>query len=1225
MTSVLDTVRAAVIANRPMAVENRDVVFYVINTETGEKEESERLPGDTATAFHSKATKKSYDLLAVVTCMQYADLSFAEYLPKCRAVQANIVSTVDKKELIAYLKGDIDSSVQVYEPTTAPKRKAADETSTAPDVKSSSITQEGSPSKKAKESKEENEQDEAMKRIMSREYTHRDRTTMMETPKAFDNVLSNFEALLKEEKDKMDKSSGKPSLLMHQAKQVIPLRVAMKNKIPETPIIVVPPGVSDLINMLNVRDFLEDGVYVTTAQKKSEGQRKQASIMINYTDNEETYQFRLVDSVARLNDKDWKSIVGVIVSGHTWQFKGWKWSFPMEVFKRCCGIHIYAHGTSLNEEVKKWDVKILMLHPHKRHLDKVAAREFWTQLFAYIKHRVMLQLLGISCCLFKRETSAMATVKTGKVANKVSPEMQKMAPVPGRRDQVLAHLDGRTSNIVLGLMTIFTLFADDIRVSGFNKSADSTFYVLELICFVFFIIEWGCNVYARPGYANKGMGFTFWMDFIAALSILADVGWITDALVGTSSSNSISSLQASRASRAGTKAGRLVKLIRLIRLIRVSRIFRTKTDAKEAKLNEPSKVGKILTELTTRRLIVLVLVMIIILPIIDQTLTATDQYQANALYQLHRMTQDYNATGGISIDDVQALFNDYVRNCNGVILDIYIYNIDKSITNVWLQSVRFQSYSNSNSDWIASSPYTNTINPITGWSASMLTTDYSPFRAADLNPIFFYDCYNPDGTQNATISCYTSVEFYTASSNASDAQLAVVKTLVIIFVFGFSIYFFTRDADHLVIGPIERMMELVNRLAKNPLGNTDIEEDMSQEYETRMLEKTMGKIGRLLQVGFGSAGTEIISKNMGGTGELNVMIPGKKITSIFGFGIIEHFTETCSVLEESVITYINTLADIVHTDANIYYGAANKNIGAAFLLAWKICDGTLPGMRDPRDSATKPVMSALEKAEKREGISVQLCAAGFAPRAIAPQELVDSALMAVLKMRIDIHNANLPDGRFQLYLNNSKLQEKFDHHFGVHMGFGLHIGWAIEGAIGSKYKIDASYLSPNVNMAARLENATGQFQVSMLISEWFMDELSPFAKNYCRKIDRVTVKGSEIPMDLWTFDIGNYDVDCDPIVDPNGVQMPLDFKTSDVLSMLQENIPKFFFSTFTDGVQAYLDGDWTKAHLLLSSAYDIYRDGPTSVLLNILKNESSDPNGYVCPSWWKGFRPLTEK
>jgi len=42
----------------------------------------------------------------------------------------------------------------------------------------------------------------------------------------------------------------------------------------------------------------------------------------------------------------------------------------------------------------------------------------------------------------------------------------------------------------------------------------------------------------------------------------------------------------------------------------------------------------------------------------------------------------------------------------------------------------------------------------------------------------------------------------------------------------------------------------------------------------------------------------------------------------------------------------------------------------------------------------------------------------------------------------------------------------------VKIGFGLHLGWGIEGAIGSIFKIDASYLSPNVNMAARLEGAT---------------------------------------------------------------------------------------------------------------------------------------------------------
>merc|ERR1712167_370159 len=62
--------------------------------------------------------------------------------------------------------------------------------------------------------------------------------------------------------------------------------------------------------------------------------------------------------------------------------------------------------------------------------------------------------------------------------------------------------------------------------------------------------------------------------------------------------------------------------------------------------------------------------------------------------------------------------------------------------------------------------------------------------------------------------------------------------------------------------------------------------------------------------------------------------------------------------------------------------------------------------------------------------------------------------------------------------------------FKVDMGFGLHHGWAIEGAIGSEHKVDVSYLSPHVNMSARLEAATKQFGVPLLMSGSFVKLLS---------------------------------------------------------------------------------------------------------------------------------------
>jgi len=75
------------------------------------------------------------------------------------------------------------------------------------------------------------------------------------------------------------------------------------------------------------------------------------------------------------------------------------------------------------------------------------------------------------------------------------------------------------------------------------------------------------------------------------------------------------------------------------------------------------------------------------------------------------------------------------------------------------------------------------------------------------------------------------------------------------------------------------------------------------------------------------------------------------------------------------------------------------------------------------------------------------------------------------------------------YNENEEMKKRVPD-FKVKMGFGLHQGWAIEGAIGSFFKIDASYLSPHVNMSARLEAATGQFGTLILLSGDLHDILS---------------------------------------------------------------------------------------------------------------------------------------
>jgi len=81
------------------------------------------------------------------------------------------------------------------------------------------------------------------------------------------------------------------------------------------------------------------------------------------------------------------------------------------------------------------------------------------------------------------------------------------------------------------------------------------------------------------------------------------------------------------------------------------------------------------------------------------------------------------------------------------------------------------------------------------------------------------------------------------------------------------------------------------------------------------------------------------------------------------------------------------------------------------------------------------------------------------------------------------------------------------------------VAQAIEGAIGSMLKIDASYLSPNVNLAARLETGCDQFGVDILVSEEIFLMLSTRVQALCRRLDRIKVKGSEVPMSVYTYDV----------------------------------------------------------------------------------------------------------
>ena len=119
--------------------------------------------------------------------------------------------------------------------------------------------------------------------------------------------------------------------------------------------------------------------------------------------------------------------------------------------------------------------------------------------------------------------------------------------------------------------------------------------------------------------------------------------------------------------------------------------------------------------------------------------------------------------------------------------------------------------------------------------------------------------------------------------------------------------------NRLVIGPIERLVDLVRKISANPLGVEykvlGADEGFLEGLETTVLLTTITKIGALMRVGFGEAGASVIARNLAESsgGRLNLMGAGTMIRSIFGFCDVRQFTDATECLQEEVMLFVNRI------------------------------------------------------------------------------------------------------------------------------------------------------------------------------------------------------------------------------------------------------------------------------------------------------------------------------
>ena len=506
----------------------------------------------------------------------------------------------------------------------------------------------------------------------------------------------------------------------------------------------------------------------------------------------------------------------------------------------------------------------------------------------------------------------------------------------------------------------------------------------------------------------------------------------------------------------------------------------------------------------------------------------------------------------------------------------------------------------------------------------------------------------------------TIISIYKKEISKITSILFLLRLVYIVFCVSILCILINKDLYNIIFHPLEKIGKVIDVVSKDPVGSktitelkSDFQYSSNQTFynslgnEIKIIQSAIIRISALMAINFGEAGGEILKENISSSEGLNPMLSGKKINAIFGFCFIHNFSEINEAFQEKTMIFVNQISDIVHSCVDKFNGITNKNLGDCYLLAWKFKEK--PDYKAITNintiNNTNKNMTYINNTNDNQNSNPQSLMNSNLTEIINLQ-LADCALLSFLNIIKKINKSQ----NILSYRKDVDLIKKFGPKYTVQMGFGLHTGWGIEGAIGSYYKIDCSYLSPNVNIAARLETATNIYGVDILFSGEFYDLLSDFMKTKCRKIDIVTLKGSEKPISLYTVDI-NRNIHPGKMISKKD-RMTLRERRSyynlkkkklwnkyqslrneisigecylklskGLKQLLKKNKSNMFYQYFEDGFGDYIDGEWKDAALNLEKArYLDKSDGPTKTILDYIKSLNLIP-----PDNWDGYRVLTSK
>lgn len=812
------------------------------------------------------------------------------------------------------------------------------------------------------------------------------------------------------------------------------------------------------------------------------------------------------------------------------------------------------------------------------------------------------------------------------------------------KKKVNAMMDHPVYIILMSCLTLIALFFSDLQTAWCPPTADLPIDFCQFLVFILFTVEIILCCMCDDSYFNS---IFFWLDTVSVLSLFLDVNFISDYFLSASHFGGDHhkykyQLALSKISVASGTT-RVLRILRIIKLIRLLKLYKTvnlakkrmakieeekkkklkqmlmqpeksNTDSSNLETNEntdrellketkpkkskkpsfklvsvkthiqsddigkvqnyndisdetlkESRISKVITDSLNKKIFCLVMIILVVYPFLSDDFYITGK-ESMSYVLLNQLLESFSEFSGVNIVEYIELSNDPF---------FPLINIT------------------SNGELFYSNPKITKNN----------------FRSDEVRSLI-----SPSGLYVITFSAYKETTL--------TAMLNFFRTWFVCFLVALSVWFIEGSVHQIVLQPLEIMMEIIDKVCKDPANAKNINEIQSgtkatidkfgnegaDQYEIKTIKNALIKISALLSMGFGKIGAKIINKNLVEE-NFDFKEKGKMIAGIYGIFSIKNYMEISKTFRKNSIVFINHIVEIIHDSIDLFSGDITRNSSNDINAIWKYSNSSFQVQKEkenPKEDTAK-----------------------------VDKEKISSLIEGVSELAL-----------FSMIRTYRKISKKANAYFQqenqkISLGFCLHSGYSIEGVIGSILKIDTVHVSKNTQITTIMKNASAYYGVEIVFSDSFYDSLGIKTKNLCRCIDIIRFTGyPNKTFKMYTIDLNrNLEISkkvklylnstekelvhkekkkklFDSINEAGSVENVMLAKRS-IIEVLDNNYGEDFYIEYRKGFELYESCQWKDAKKCFQSCLKIMEDRPCEILIQYIDSfEGKAPDfwfGRDCP------------